>query len=170
MNLSINKEDAPRTLVMGIGNYLLGDEGVGVHFIKHYTEILQNMGLDVLDGGTGGFHLLGILENYPRVILVDATMDGNIPGTVKHLRPKFSADFPPALSAHDIGLKDLVEALIVRDKLPDIELITISIENIQPMKVTLSEIINQSLPYIFDQVKNLTFSNNGDKFRVKSKI
>ncbi|MDH5379765.1 MAG: hypothetical protein OEW75_02870, partial [Cyclobacteriaceae bacterium] len=64
-------------------------------------------------------------------------------------------EFPPALSAHDIGLKDLVEGLIIRDKLPEICLITISINEIQPMTVGLTDEVKKSFPKVFEEVKNV---------------
>jgi len=154
MNLH-NSERIPGTLVMGIGNFLLGDEGVGVHFIMKYAKVLEELGVDTLDGGTGGFHLMSYLEVHPKVILIDATMDGKPAGTITRLKPKFAKDFPTALSAHDIGLKDLIEALILSEKLPEIFLFTVSIDEIQHMVTELSPRVEATLPELFDQVKSL---------------
>lgn len=154
MNLH-NSERIPGTLVMGIGNFLLGDEGVGVHFIMKYEKVLEELGVDTLDGGTGGFHLMSYLEVHPKVILIDATMDGQPAGTITRLKPKFAKDFPTALSAHDIGLKDLIESLILCEKLPEIFLFTVSIDEIQHMVTELSAKVQATLPELFDQVKEL---------------
>src|SRR3989339_1194144 len=90
-------------LVMGIGNILLADEGIGPKAV----ELLEAKGwgakVDLLDGGTGGFHLLGDLQDYRHLVLIDATLDQNPPGFVRVIRPKFAQDYPPSLSAHDIG-------------------------------------------------------------------
>jgi hydrogenase maturation protease len=147
--------NVPDILIMGIGNFLMGDEGVGVHFIINYEKDLSMPQIEVLDGGTGGFHLMSHFEGHEKVILIDATMDGKPPGTVTLLKPKFSSDFPSALSAHDIGLKDLIEALILRDKLPEIYLFTISISEIQNMVTELSVEVANSLPGLFGQVHDL---------------
>ena len=154
MNLH-NSEKTPGTLVMGIGNFLLGDEGVGVHFITQYEKALTGLEVDFLDGGTGGFHLMSYLEVHPKVILIDATMDGQPAGTITRLKPKFAKDFPTALSAHDIGLKDLIEALILCEKLPEIYLFTVSIAEIQHMVTELSPMVAGTLPGLFEQVKTL---------------
>ena len=82
--------NVPDILVMGIGNFLMGDEGVGVHFIINYEKNLSTREVEVLDGGTGGFHLMSHFEGHEKVILIDATMDGKPPGTVTLLKPKFS--------------------------------------------------------------------------------
>jgi len=80
------------------------------------------------------------------VIIIDATMDQRLPGTVRVLEPKFASDFPKVLSAHDIGLKDLVESAALLGKLPKIYLITISVADIQNMEINLSESVKAALP------------------------
>ena len=136
-------------LILGIGNVLMGDEGVGVHAVRWLESLPLPEGVETLDGGTGGFHLLGHLMDHPCVIMIDATMDGHAPGTVRLIKPKFASDFPKSLSAHDIGLKDLVESAAVLDGLPDIYLITVSIAEIQPgMNMDLSPEVRDALPHI----------------------
>ncbi len=142
----------PDILILGIGNYLMGDEGIGVHAIRMLEKESFPERVALLDGGTGGFHLMGHLESHAIVIMIDATMDGKHPGTISLIKPKFASDFPAALSAHDIGLKDLIESLIVLDKLPEIHLFTVSIESIQPMQITLSKEIEAALPNIKKEV------------------
>ena len=105
-------------------------------------------GIDVVDGGTGGFHLLSYLSDFPRVIMIDAAADGKPPGTVSVLKPRFASDFPKSLSAHDIGLKDLVEAATLVGGLPEIDLITVSVESIQPMSLDLSPSVAAALPEV----------------------
>ncbi len=68
-------------LVMGVGNYLMGDEGIGVHIAQQLEKTKLPAYLDVLDGGTGGFLLMSYFDEYPVIIFVDATMDGQPPGT-----------------------------------------------------------------------------------------
>jgi hydrogenase maturation protease len=127
-----------RLLIMGIGNWLMQDEGVGVHLARHLEGVSLPEGVDVLDGGTGGFHLLEYFEQYPYVILVDATLDGVSPGSIRAIIPRFAADFPQAMSTHDIGLKDLVGALHLTGRLPKIKLYVVSIRSIQEQGIELS--------------------------------
>ena len=146
---------SPTILVLGIGNYLMGDEGVGVHAIKALEREEIPPGVVLLDGGTGGFHLLSYLQDYPIVLLIDATMDGGAPGTVRVLRPKFASDFPRALSAHDIGLRDLIESAILTGKLPDIRLLTVSIGDLNDMKTELSPEVSAAIPAVVSSVKEI---------------
>ncbi|HSN60978.1 MAG TPA: hydrogenase maturation protease, partial [Ferruginibacter sp.] len=55
-------------LILGIGNYLMGDEGVGVHVANRLAKENNIKGVDIVDGGTGGFHLLGYFEGYKTII------------------------------------------------------------------------------------------------------
>ncbi len=125
-------------LVLGIGNVLLGDEGVGVEAVRALEDIELPPGVDLLDGGTGGFHLLGCFQEYPTVLILDATLDDQEPGTVSVTQPRYAADFPRVLSAHDIGLRDLLESAAILGPLPQMFLITISIAAKQHIHIGLS--------------------------------
>lgn len=147
-----DEDKSDRILILGIGNYLMGDEGVGVHAIHSLSEIDLPNNVDLLDGGTGSFELMPIMAQYPKVIFIDATIDGNQVGTVNTLYPKYAADFPTVLSAHDVGLKDMIETLELRDELPEIILITVSIDQIIPMVNELTKAVENSLLKVIDKV------------------
>ena len=145
-------------LVLGIGNLLMNDEGVGIHVVSQ----LQKEGLpgaDIMDGGTGGFHLLGILQSYKTVIIVDASLDSSPPGTIKILHPKYSHDFPRQLSAHEIGLKDLIDATAVLGKMPEITLVAVSVKEFQEMGMRISPEVENSVPEAIERVKELVKSS-----------
>lgn len=133
----------------------MGDEGVGVHLIQEMARRTLPDYVDILDGGTGGFLLLNCFEAYRTVIFVDATMDGKEAGTINLIRPKFASDFPTALSVHDVGLKDMIEAVYLTNLHPDIHLFTISVEEITPMTVALSSKVAAAIPSAIDQILDL---------------
>lgn len=145
-------------LVLGVGNYLMGDEGVGVHAARCLEQEPLPPRVRVVDGGTGGFHLLSYFEDFNSIIMIDAAMDGKPPGTVSLIRPRFASDFPRSLSAHDIGLRDLIESAALLKPLPPIHLITVSIESLQHMVVELSPLIRQSLPCVAAMVREIIHS------------
>lgn len=142
-------------LVLGIGNLLMGDEGVGVHAVRALEREPLPGGVPVLDGGTGGFHLLELFDEHREMILIDATLDDGAPGTVRVLHPRFATDFPRSLSAHDIGLRDLVESAALLGPLPSIDLITVSIAKMQPMTIELSQALEDALPEVIETVHRL---------------
>jgi len=148
----VDTEYKNRILVLGIGNYLMGDEGVGVHSVQALSKIKLPDNVDIIDGGTGSFNLMPILSKYPLVIFMDATMDGKPLGSINVLYPKYAHDFPVVLSAHDVGLKDMIDALEFKGELPKIILITITIEEMRPMTIELSEKVKKAIPLVVDKV------------------
>ena len=152
------KDKSKSILIMGVGNYLMGDEGIGVHVIQEMAKRELTEYVDILDGGTGGFLLLSCFQVYPTIIFVDATMDGKPEGTISLIRPKFASDFPSALSVHDVGLKDMIEAVYLMDKVPDIHLFTVSIKEINPMTIELNDKVRNAIPKLIESI--LSHSKN----------
>jgi hydrogenase maturation protease len=116
----------------------MADEGVGVHVVRALDQHALPPGVECLDGGTGGFALLGALESADRIVLIDAAADGNPLGTVTRIVPRFSRDYPPTLTAHDIGIKDLLDVYYMRGGGRDVVLYAITIDPHQPISMTLS--------------------------------
>jgi hydrogenase maturation protease len=112
-------------------------------------------GVALLDGGTGGFHLLAHLGDCDVVVMIDATLDGRPPGTVSVIEPRYASDFPRALSAHDIGLKDLVDSAAALGMMPRVILVTVSVADVQPMQLDLSPEVGASLPAVTTAVERL---------------
>ncbi|MGZ5480287.1 MAG: hydrogenase maturation protease, partial [Candidatus Aminicenantales bacterium] len=71
-----------KTVVLGLGNILLGDEGVGVRVVEELERTGGVPGVDLVDGGTAGFSLLSFFDGARLVVVVDAADDGAPPGTV----------------------------------------------------------------------------------------
>lgn len=130
-----NNESPTQTLILGIGNLLMGDEGVGVHVIRHLETMALPEGVTCLDGGTGSFLLLEPMQRARKVILIDATIDGAPAGTIRRLTPRFSKDYPRTLTAHDIGLKDLLDAFYLLGNAPEVILYAVSIAALREVGV-----------------------------------
>ena len=139
-------------LVLGIGNVLMEDEGVGVHVVQHLEQTPAPAGVRYLDGGTGSFLLLEPMQQARHVILIDATADGRSPGTVRRLAPRFSSDYPTTLTAHDIGLKDLLDAAYLTGNQLDVTLFAISIDLPKGVGTELSPAVAQRVPQIAEIV------------------
>jgi hydrogenase maturation protease len=127
-----------KTLVLGLGNLLMGDEGIGVYVVRALEKHALPAGVECLDGGTGGFTLLEPLEDADRIVLIDAANDGNPVGTVTRTTPKFSRDYPPTLTAHDVGMKDLLDMFYIQGGTHEIILYAITIDPKQPIRMSLS--------------------------------
>jgi len=150
----MNSQKIP-ILVMGIGNYLMGDEGIGIHVIQSLQEEHFPPSVQLLDGGVGSFYLLEYLHLSEQLIIIDAANDGKEPGTITKLFPKYSSDYPKSLTAHDIGLKDLLDAFYISGKaLPDILLITVTIKSLpEQLTIELSPELKKVLPILCEEVK-----------------
>lgn len=148
-------EQQPNTLILGVGNLLLKDEGVGIHVIQALEKEELPSHVSLMDGGTGGLHLLSWIQDYDRIIMVDATLDDQPPGTIRLLRPRYSSDFPPLMSAHEIGLKDMIEAMILTEKLPDILLLVVSTENINEVGMELTPAVEAAVPQVIAHIRKL---------------
>lgn len=147
-----SKTEKPKVLILGIGNILMGDEGIGVSVVNSLEKAALPEGVEILDGGTGGFILLEPMQSAEKIILIDATIDGAETGSVRRLRPRFSTDYPRTLTAHDIGLKDLLDAFYLLGDLPEVTLFAVSIPPLQEMKTELSPELLPVVPQVAQMV------------------
>jgi hydrogenase maturation protease len=124
--------------VLGLGNILMADEGVGVHVVRAVEQHALPPDVECLDGGTGGFILLEPMQSADRILMIDAAADGNPVGTVTRTVPRFSRDYPPTLTAHDVGIKDLLDLFYMLDGGREVILYAITIDPRQPISMNLS--------------------------------
>jgi hydrogenase maturation protease len=113
---------AGRTLVLGIGNTLLGDEGVGVHVVRQLQALLpESEELEFLDGGTLSFTLATPIEAAARLIVVDAAELDADAGTVRVFENEAMDRFlghQRKRSVHEVGLMDLLAIARLTETLP----------------------------------------------------
>ncbi len=148
-------EEEGAVLVLGIGNLLMGDEGVGVHAVRRLEEE-QGLpaGTELLDGGTGTFYLLDAMQSARRIILIDASVDDEEPGTIQRLTPRYSSEYPPSLTAHDIGLKDLIDAFYLTGRNPRVVLYTVTVETLSgDLTLELSPPVAKVLPELCRRIR-----------------
>jgi hydrogenase maturation protease len=124
-----------KTFVLHVGNYLRGDERIGIHAVHILEQTVVPPKVELVDGDTGGFHLLSYFQEYNPLIFVNATMDGKPPGTVSPIMPKLASDFSRSSGAHDIGLRDLVESAALSGTLPPVVVEVMKILGIQAAQV-----------------------------------
>jgi hydrogenase maturation protease len=109
-----------QTLILGVGNLLMSDEGVGVHVIQRLVAEYQlPKEVQVLDGGTLGMDLLYYLEGVENLLLIDAVEARKEPGTLIRLEgdevPAFMAI---KISPHQLGVPDMLAAAKLKDVYP----------------------------------------------------
>jgi len=109
------------TLVLGIGNTLLTDEGLGIHLLDYLRQHHADQpGVTYLDGGTLSFVLAPDIEDCENLLVLDAAQFNEAPGTVKLL---IGAEMDRFVghgkrSVHEVGLVDLLAIARLRDRLP----------------------------------------------------
>lgn len=110
-----------RTLILGIGNALLADEGVGVHVVRYLADHHPGeTGVTFLDGGTLSFTLAGDIADHEGLVVVDAARLGEAPGTVRCFEEAEMDRYlgRAQLSVHEVGLSDLMDMARLSDSLP----------------------------------------------------
>jgi hydrogenase maturation protease len=128
-----------KTIVLGVGNPILGDDGVGIHVAKQVKQQLQNPNVTIDEAHTGGMNLLDLILGFDRAILVDAVKINNAqPGEVRRLYP---SDLSSVHSSNPHGAS-LLEVL----KLAKI----IGVERI-PREIIIIGIVLKNNPYIFGE-------------------
>jgi len=107
-------------LVLGVGNVLLRDEGVGIRAVGELgRRFCLGEGVELLDGGTAGIELLRFLEGKEHLILIDAIRAGHPPGTVLRVEGEdVPKTFTERISPHQIGISDVLASALLTDALP----------------------------------------------------
>ena len=106
----MKKKDGRSFLILGVGNILLGDEGLGVRAVEYISRrYVLPPEVTAVDGGTGALKLLSLLKNYTHVIIIDAVSSRSAPGTIYRIPAEDLPGAPrPLTTAHDIGITDLL--------------------------------------------------------------
>lgn len=122
-------------LLLGLGNPLLGDDGVGLRLLEALRSDVPAWGgrVEAVDGGTQGMALLGYLERRRAVVLLDAVALGAPPGTVHVLEGDtlLAACTPGGQSAHEMGAGELLRAAAMIGSLPE----RIALVGVEPANV-----------------------------------
>jgi len=143
-----------RALVLGVGNILLQDEGVGVRVVE---ELQRRFAfpeqVETLDGGTAGMGLVEDILGKDYLLIVDAVKLDQPPGTlVRLVDDAVPAFLQTHLTPHQLGLNDVLAALAIMGQKPKhIVLIGIVPQSLE-LSVTLSELIEQKMTLLVDQV------------------
>jgi hydrogenase maturation protease len=144
---------SPKITVLGIGNLLLKDEGIGVHLVQKLSGILDNANVKIIDAGTSPDFLSLVDENIDKLIVVDAVKAGNEPGTTYRLTlDDLDLDSTSPISLHEIGVLDSLKTMALFDRLPKSTVII----GIEPKTIDfgldLSPEVEEKLPELINSV------------------
>ncbi len=144
-----------RIVVLGVGNILLSDEGIGVRAVQKLAqEYLLPDEVEVIDGGTSGMEMLEDLGHADHLIIVDAVRGGKPPGTVTRLAgAEVPVFFRTKLSPHQVGLSDVLATLALLGEQPG----GTTVIGIEPMSLEtnlgLTPEVERRLPEVLEMVK-----------------
>jgi hydrogenase maturation protease len=139
-----------KVIIIGIGNLLLMDEGIGIHVINELEKQKLPENVDIYDGGTGGFKLIDLMHGAARVIFIDAVESGKAPGTVTIFSSEdvHSIYHKKKYSLHDTDLMEVIKMTELLDNPPKIEIV-----GIQPKTINYGTTLSQELT---DSMSNIT--------------
>lgn len=145
------------TVVLGIGNILNRDEGVGVRALDLLQRRLgEHTEVDLIDGGVLGLELLPIVERAPRLLILDAVDAGRAPGIVVELQrdeiPLFAS---VKMSQHQVTFQEVLGLASIRESIPE----QLHLVGIQPADVTigieLSDVVAAALPLMVERAARI---------------
>jgi len=154
-NLSKGSHKTFKPLILGVGNLLLSDDGVGVHVIKQLRK--EDVNADLVDVGMGGFDILDRILGYRKVIIIDAIITGREPGTIHRLKPKDLSNFPALSHTHSIDLPTSLKLgqQLMGDEMPDeITIYAIEAEDITTFNEECTPKVKAAIPKAIKQIKN----------------
>jgi len=150
----VARNKPPRLLILGLGNLLCGDDGLGVAAVErlaHDYELPD--GVTAVDGGTLGLALLAHVSDADDLILVDAVRTGEPAGTLVHLDGDAVA---PAvrdrLSVHQVGVADLLDSLRLLDAYPRRLVLVGLVPATLELELGLSPAVERSVPELVTRV------------------
>jgi len=144
------------TLILGLGNILLQDEGVGVRVIEAMREIPLPAGIELLDGGTASQDMIFALAGRCVLIVIDAVQADQEPGAIFRFNPRdLSLNHDASLSVHQMGF---LEALHMAELVPHGAPQQVVMYGIQPDKLgwglELSPAVADAVPRVVGLIRN----------------
>jgi hydrogenase maturation protease len=142
-----------KILILGVGNILLADEGVGVHVVRRLMEMELPPHVEVIDGGTGGLDLLPYFRDKERVIIIDALKVEEEPGSIYRLHPgDFGAGTQPILSLHQLGIAELLESARLLGFNPEVTIFGIAPKDIESCSLELTPEVERAIPKVIRMI------------------
>lgn len=147
-------------LVIGLGNVLMRDEGIGVRVAEELESRYQlPEGVEVIDGGTSGTELLEPMRGIDHLIVTDAINTGAPAGTLARIADEeVPAFFQTKISNHQLGLSDLLAVLRVTEEAPKsvtiIGLVPYVLENELGLSSEASERMEEMLAMLVEELEN----------------
>lgn len=145
-------------LIMGVGNILQFDDGIGVHIVNHMldTGITVPDDVELLDGGTAGYDLIPYMTGKRKIIIVDALKADDVPGSIYRFTPDHLVGEERTFSLHDMGMRTILKTLELLGERPQVEIIGIVPEDIATFDIGMSTSVKEAIPRAVEQILDAT--------------
>jgi len=146
-----------KTLIIGLGNTLLSDDGIGIYIVRKLGKIIDNPYIVFKEAPIGGLELLDIIVDYKKVIIIDSLILENNPlGTLVQLSLK-DLKGGSSWTRHQVSLNEAVElAKKIKMNVPDdIRIYGIVVKDISTFKEECTPEIKQAFNNIVENIKNV---------------
>jgi hydrogenase maturation protease len=142
-------------LVLGVGNLLLSDEGVGVHVAQEMMKMEMPPEVQVVEGGTDGFGLVNVITEADRMILIDAVKGGGQPGSIYRFEIEDCPPFPDIFktSVHQISILEVINLSSLIGTTPRTTIIGIEPACME-MGMELSPVVTAKVPRVIQMIKD----------------
>lgn len=146
-----------RTLILGIGNTIMGDDAFGAHVARELSMRIADEDIDVRDVSFDGLNLLDLFVGYDRLIVIDAIMteNGEV-GTVYRLKPENVCDpSRSAISPHHFNLSTTIEIAkrLFPDEMPEeVTVFAVAIRDVERITEEMTDRVEQAIPEVVDLV------------------
>jgi hydrogenase maturation protease len=143
-----------RILVLGVGNLLLSDEGVGVHVAQRMMTMAMPPEVQVVEGGTDGFGLVNVITEADRMILIDAVRGGGQPGSIYRFEIEDCPPYPDIFktSVHQISILEVINLSSLIGSTPRTTIIGIEPACME-MGMELSPVVAAKVPRVIQMIK-----------------
>jgi hydrogenase maturation protease len=144
----------PKIMIMGVGNALLSDEGLGIHFMNELAKVDLPGNVELLEGGTAGLELVHLIQEVDFLIIVDAVNAKTEAGAIFRFQPEDLKIFPDQfeVSFHQVGIVEVLAMANILGKAPQT-----LIFGVQPKSLEWGLDPSQEILSKFPKLKDLVF-------------
>ncbi|MBF0558518.1 MAG: hydrogenase maturation protease [Nitrospirae bacterium] len=143
----------PKVLVLGVGNLLLQDDGVGVHLINALRDVPLPGNVELVDAGTVSHQLISLFHETDYLILIDAVDAGDVPGSIFRFSPDdFNFPAEQKLSLHQMNLIDILQMAEMTGAKPEAVVIGVQPKNVSSWSLELSDEVKAVVPKVMELV------------------
>ncbi len=145
-------ENMNHTVVLGIGNLLLRDEGLGIHVVSRMMEMHLPQNVEVVDGATATWDIVSLADGADKLIIVDAVKGGEAPGTIYRLSPDdITMDEEEPLSLHQINLLQMLDVCALIGRKPLTVIIGVEPKEVH-FSMELSPEVEEKVPQVIELI------------------